>query len=324
MAGWVRSICVKRATAILFGLLVAGCDGRDTDKVWLGYAEGDRVVAAATGPGWITALPVVKGQSIKTGDLLFQLDDTREKATVEQAQARAIEARARLENLLIGLRPEEIAALEAQLADAEAARSFAEREFRRQSELQRSVAGNRRQLEQAESAVSSARAHVAEIQARIAVGRLPARADEIAAARAVVVQSDAALAEASWQLDQRRIQARVAGRVELLPHQPGEYVLAGAPVVALLPPENIHVRIFVPEAARATLKIGDQLALSCDGCPPDMVGQIDFIATEAEFTPPVIYSLEARQKLVWQVRLTPPTGHRLLPGQPVQARRKLS
>jgi HlyD family secretion protein len=94
---------------------------------------------------------------------------------------------------------------------------------------------------------------------------------------------------------------------------------AGAPVISLLPPGNIFVRFFVPEPDLARVHLGDQVAIRCDNCPADLVGTISFIAPQAEYTPPVIYSDENRAKLVYQVEARPPPARAgaINPGQPV-------
>ena len=101
--------------------------------------------------------------------------------------------------------------------------------------------------------------------------------------------------------------------------RPGETLEAGAPVVSLLPPENIFVRFFVAETSLAHVHIGDTVALTCDNCPPDLVGTVSFISPQAEYTPPFIYSESTRAKFVFLAEARPkPDQARLFnPGQPV-------
>ena len=97
---------------------------------------------------------------------------------------------------------------------------------------------------------------------------------------------------------------------------------AGAPVVSLLPPQNILVRFFVPEAVLSSVHRGDQLALLCDGCPRDLAATISFVSPQAEYTPPVIYSQSSRAKLVYliEARPSPVQAALLNPGQPIEVR----
>jgi len=121
-----------------------------------------------------------------------------------------------------------------------------------------------------------------------------------------------------WQLDQRTVRAPADALVEDTVRKAGEWVGAGGIVISLLPAENIKVRFFVPEPELSAIRLGQRLALRCDGCPPDMAATIRYVAPQAEFTPPVIYSVGSREKLVYMVEampIDPPL--RLKPGQPV-------
>ena len=127
---------------------------------------------------------------------------------------------------------------------------------------------------------------------------------------------------AEWHLAQRTVTAPVGGRVADVLAQPGETMAAGAPVVSILPPENIFVRFFVPEAALSGLHRGDPVAFSCDGCRPSLTGTVSFISPTAEYTPPVIYSESSRTKLVYRIEARPPPDQAALinPGQPIDVR----
>jgi len=99
----------------------------------------------------------------------------------------------------------------------------------------------------------------------------------------------------------------------------GEWVPAGAPVVSLLPPANVKVRFFVPEPRLGSVTVGQKVALACDGCAAPIAGTVSFIAPQAEYTPPVIYSKDSRAKLVFLVeaRPAPEDAVKLHPGQPI-------
>jgi HlyD family secretion protein len=99
--------------------------------------------------------------------------------------------------------------------------------------------------------------------------------------------------------------------------RPGEVVTAGRPVLSLLPPGNVKLRFYVPEAMLPKVAIGDPVRVSCDGCAADLAARITFIARSAEFTPPVIYSQEERSKLVFLVEARPEKPDSLRVGQPV-------
>jgi len=61
------------------------------------------------------------------------------------------------------------------------------------------------------------------------------------------------------------------------------------------------------------------VTISCDGCKP-LKAKISFIAAREEFTPPVIFSVENREKLVFKLEARAEGGLALNPGQPVEVR----
>ena len=98
----------------------------------------------------------------------------------------------------------------------------------------------------------------------------------------------------------------------------GEYANAGVPVISVLPPQNVFVRFFIPEPEVANLKLGARVHISCDGCAPDLTGIIGFIAAQSEFTPPVIYSVGNRERLVFKAEARVMGGLPLRPGVPAE------
>ncbi|MBX9746755.1 MAG: HlyD family secretion protein, partial [Hyphomonadaceae bacterium] len=114
--------------------------------------------------------------------------------------------------------------------------------------------------------------------------------------------------------------APVSGTIERIFHRPGEVVPAGQPIVALLPPDNMKVRFFAPQDALSRLPVGTRVLVSCDRCETPALARVSFVAREPQFTPPVIYSLEERAKLVFLVEARLYTPSPIRPGMPVDVR----
>lgn len=142
-------------------------------------------------------------------------------------------------------------------------------------------------------------------------------------AQAAYRQADAQLGAAQTRLDRRKLASPVAGVVQQIYFRPGETVPASRPIMAVLPPGNIKVRFFIPERMLARIAIGDEVRVTCDGCANNIVAPVTFISRNAEFTPPVIYSLEERSKLVYLVEARPAQTEMLRVGQPVSVELKL-
>ncbi len=111
--------------------------------------------------------------------------------------------------------------------------------------------------------------------------------------------------------------APVAGTVQQIYFREGETVGAQRPVLSIMPPGNMKIRFFVPETELPKLAIGDEVRVTCDNCAPDLTARIYFIATQAEYTPPVIYSLDERHKLVYLIQARPSRPDALRVGQPI-------
>jgi HlyD family secretion protein len=136
-------------------------------------------------------------------------------------------------------------------------------------------------------------------------------------AEAALRTAQARLNSAQTRLARRKVFSPVAGTVQQIYYRAGELVPAGKPIVAILPPGNLKVRFFVNEAILPTLKIGDPVIISCGGCESGITAKISFISRTSEFTPPVIYSMEERSKLVFMIEARPEKPERLRVGQPV-------
>jgi len=152
----------------------------------------------------------------------------------------------------------------------------------------------------------------AEVLVKKAVGTEKALDD----ARATLRSAEAKLNSAKTRLDRRERRSPVTGTVQEIYFRTGEMVDPGRPIVSILPPGNVKVRFFVPQATLPSIHIGDRVKISCDGCRKDLVARISFISATAEFTPPVIYSLEERARLVFRIEAIPERPADLRIGQP--------
>ena len=310
----------------LTGLLLAtaalaGCS-RETPPLYQGYAEGEFVRIAAPYAGSLALLAVQRGARIESGAALFALDQDSEKAARDEAEQRLKQAGAQLENLKKGKRPTELDAILAQREQARAALKLSDADFARDEKLAQAGFISGQKLDASRTALERDRARLKELEAQLATAKLAARSDEIRAAEAALEAARAALARADWSLAQKSVKAPLAGLVQDTLYVPGEWVPAGSPVVSLLPPQNIKVRFFVPENKVGTLRPGQAVTISCDGCAAPVPATVSYIAPQAEYTPPVIYSKENRDKLVFLVeaRPAPADAVKLRPGQPVDVR----
>jgi HlyD family secretion protein len=236
--------------ALLASLLLAGC-APSGDSSYQGWVEAEQVFVSPHEIGRVETLLVREGDTVKTGDQLFTLDEELQLAELNQAQASVTNAR---------------------------------QAFDRAQLLLKTASGTQKTFEDAEATLRT---------------------------------SEARLNSSQTRLQRRKVASPATGVVQQIYFRQGEMVPAGRPVLALLPPENIKLRFFLPESMVPKIAIGDTVGVSCDGCPADMTARVSFIAQTAEFTPPVIYSLEERSKLVFLVEARPENPAALRVGQPL-------
>ena len=187
---------------------------------------------------------------------------------------------------------------EKNLAQANASLNFSTATFQRRKELRTSPSGviSAQDLDQAQAQLDADTAQVAARQA--------------------------ALDKAKWSLDQKQQFAPADAQVHDTLYRQGEFVAAGNPVVVLLPPENLKVRFFVPQELLPQIKIGQTVSIQCDGTPRTINATVNYISTQAEYTPPVIYSRETRANLVFMIeaKISAADAADVRPGQPADVR----
>ena len=289
---------------------------------WSGYVEAEYLYLSSPIGGRIDRLAVAAGQQVAANTVLFELDKEAEEANREEIAARLIAAKAQAQNTNKGRRQDELAITQAQLSTAQAQATLAQSDLQRQQQLVSQGFISKAKLDDALTQVKLTQARVQELSAALQVAKLPARIDERAAAEANADAALQALRQANWRSGQKSQTAPVAGQIAEVFFRAGEVVAAGQPVLSLLPPANVKLRFFVPEGEIATLKIGQSVQIACDQCGAGIKANITRISTQAEYTPPVIYSNSQRAKLVFMVEAKPDaTSTNLHPGQPVDVKR---
>jgi HlyD family secretion protein len=237
------------AAACLLALTLAGCNQKD--PVYQGWIEANLIFVAPDEVGRVQTLKVREGDTIKTGELLFTVDDDLQQAELAQVKASLVNA---------------------------------QQTFDRASQLAKTGSGTQKDLDAAVAVLRDAQARLNSSQTRLA---------------------------------RRTVYSPVTGTIQEVYYRPGEMVPSSRPVVSILPPGNIKVRFYVPQTVLHSIDYGDTVKVGCDGCAGDLTARISFIAKQSEFTPPVIYSLEERSKLVFLVEALPEKPGALRVGQPV-------
>jgi HlyD family secretion protein len=298
----------------LIGALLSGCDG--PGPLAVGYVEGEYVLLAPIEVAQIITVDVRRGDRVAPGQPLVHLDTSDTDIAIADAEAALAVTERQRSDLLFGERPEEIAVVEAALQSALANAAETARVLKRQADLLARGIAPQADYDVAVTKNLQAEAEVAKFQADLAVARLPARPEAIKAAEAQVDRARAGLLSAQLRAERRTLSIPKAGTVVDIIRNPGEVAGPQAPVLSILPEGAVKLRVYVAETDFARLSIGTRFLVNCDGCGDGMAATVSYISDQPEFTPPVIYSLENRQKLVYLVEARPdPESVALKPGQ---------
>ncbi|MFZ5719313.1 MAG: HlyD family secretion protein [Pseudomonadota bacterium] len=301
------------AAVIVGGLILI--PRMDQTHTLSGYVEGEPLYFAAPVAGTVRSLAVARGQEVAAGQPLFVIDPAQVRAQADQAAAEAAAAAAQAEDARRGQRPTELAVFDANIAAAEARARDAHADLRRIEPLVSQGWYAPARLDDARAAAQAADAQVRAARKQRDAAALGAREGQVRAADARVLQTTAAVEGAQARLADLAPRAPSKARVEDVFFHPGEWAPANQPILSLLPDARIKVRFFVPERELSAYRVGRTVRFSCDGCPEGLTARIEFVSPRPEFTPPVIYSREARDRLVYMVEARPTV--RLNPGQPV-------
>ncbi|MDQ0563666.1 HlyD family secretion protein [Rhizobium mesoamericanum] len=308
-------IVVIVAAAVLAALPFLFSD--NTQRAYQGWVEADTLFIGADTSGRVVKLDVAEGQAVAPGAPLFSLDSQSEEAAVGAARASLARLQAELELAEAKQkRPEEIDMLHASEREAVARLELASQDLDRTRVLVERGTATKATLDTATATEAANRAVLDNVRSQITLANLPARIETLRQSREAVAAAKADLASAEAALARRFVSAPATGSIETIYYRTGEVVPAGRPIVALLPPKNIRIRFFVPETEIALLSLGQSIRVACNNCQPTDA-KISFIAKTVEYTPPVIYSLEERAKLVYRIEATPTDPNALRPGQPV-------
>ncbi|GAA3856160.1 HlyD family secretion protein [Celeribacter arenosi] len=285
--------------------------------VYDGYVEGDFVYAAAASGGRIEEIAAIEGQDVFSGALLFTLEDAQAQAGLRAAEAQFAQAQAELDNLTTGARDAEAEVIRAQLTQARVALDIAQTRLERSSALLSRGSIPQAQVDDQQAAVDEASAQVARLEAELRVAELPARDAQRRAGEAAVAAARAQLDIARETLADRKVFAPVTGRIDRVYFEAGEVTGAGAPVMSILQPDAMTALFFVPEAERADIKPNDMVLLTCEGCGEGIEARVTRLASDPQYTPPILYTRDERGRLVYRVEAEVLEPTAVLPGQPV-------
>lgn len=311
-----------KTTALLFLVplfIFNGCQKSDT-QIFSGYAEGEFVNVSSTQSGKLDKLFIKRGDKVALNANLFALECDSELLALKQDTEDLAAAEATLRDYQKGSRPEEINVIEAQLSQANANADNSAKQLSRNKALYPSNAISKNQLDDSEALAKATEAKVKELQNALSVAKLAKRSDQISAQKARIGQLKALVAQAQWRVNEKSVKSRYDALVFDTLYREGEWVNTGGIIARLLPPENIKIRFFVPQKVAESLQIGHDVSIISRSDGKQIAAKVTYVSPEAEFTPPIIYSNETKDKLTYMIEAYPQKidAPKLHPGQPVE------
>ena len=295
--------------ALLLGAIILFGPRLKPTPMLSGYVEGEQLYLAAPISGQLTQVLVQRGDLAKAGAPLFVVDTRTLAAQRAQAGGQVAQASSAIQAAQ---------ATQAQLAaQVSAARANAAEADKEDARAARLIALGHGAISQQDADKAHATALAARAQLAAAERQAAAASAQIGAAGGQLGQAEGAREDAAARLTQAAPTAPTAARVEDVFFQVGEWAAANQPILSLLPDDRVRLRFFAPEREVARYRVGRQVRFSCDGCAKDLTAGINFVRPRPELTPPVIYSLRSRVRLVVLVEARPVHPERLTPGLPV-------
>jgi HlyD family secretion protein len=309
-------------TFLLFLLsvwILTGCK-KDEPTTFQGYVEGEYVNIASSQSGRLDKLFVTRGENIKADAPLFVLDCENETAQLHQNESELASAQAVLNDMQKGSRTEELDVIKAKLTQAKADADNFQVQLIRNQELYKANALSKEALDNTTASAHRSAALVNELQNSLKVAQIGDRKDRIEAQKAKIAQIQALITQTTWKLGEKARKAPSESIVFDTLYREGEFVPTGGIVVRLLPPQNRKIRFFVPQNIAEKLTVNQNLTIVSRSDGKKLSAHVTYISTEAEYTPPIIYSNETKEKLTYMIEAYPSRENAPLlhPGQPVE------
>lgn len=307
---------IRRIIIIALTSLMLSCWKSAPDH-YQGYVEGELAFLSSPFGGTLFKLQVKRGQAVKKGDLIFALDPNPEALQIKQNQAEVLQAEKVHQDLKNPRRTPEIAAIKAEIEQIDAKIKLAQVQVQRFRQLYEKNASSKDALDRVVSQLEELQHAKEERLSNFQLANQGSRKEQIDAQLAQVQAVTARLQQTQWQLAQKTVYAPADGTIFDTYYLVGEFVPNQTAVVSLLSPKELRIEFFVPAEKLATLHVQQEITFNCAGCEYDNRAIVSYISPEAEYVPPLVYSRDNYDKLVFRVKANIVSATKFKPGQPV-------
>lgn len=295
--------------------------GHTDTLVLYGNVDIRQVALAFDGSGRVAEMKADEGDIVKAGQVLATLDTQTLALQAKQAQAQINVQQQNLLRLKNGARPQELAQARSSLRAAQAEAVRAQKDLARLQGIADSTDGrgvSAQELDRARAAMQVANAQAAQQQDALRLTEIGPRQEDITAAEAQLLASEAQLELLQHQLAQGQLTAPSEAVVRSRLLEPGDMATPQKPVYALAITEPKWVRVYISEPDLGKVKPGQAARINTDSAPDQPItGKVGYISSVAEFTPKSVQTEELRTSLVYEVRvIVEDPGNVLRLGQP--------
>ena len=304
---------------ITVALFASACESEPDNGRMVGLLASDRIELSAETSEPIIEVLVAEGESVTAGQILLRQDARRAMARLAEAEAAVLQSQAKLDEFVRGPRSEQIAAAHANVAGATKELEFRQSEYKRFEELHARQLASPDALDRAKAAQDAASSNEQLRHAQLQELLSGTTVEVLAQAEQAVQQAIARRDLLSVDLERHTTLAPVDGIVDSRLFELGERPAPGQAILILLPGEQPHARIYVPEESRINATIGKRATVYVDGLEQALTGRVRWVASEAMFTPYFALTERDRGHLTYEAKIDIDTdGARLPDGVPVE------
>lgn len=309
---------LKSWWVFLLCFAISGCHFHPKHR-YQGYVEGQNIYLASPFAGVVDKMYVDRGTMVKKGDLLFQLDENPQRLELQETEALLARTTFLLTDIKKPKRKAEQDIILSEIRQVEAKIHLTQLRLDRSMTLLQKKVLDRDTVDTAKDNYVQAKEALEQALSKLELARKGGRSDQVKAQKAYVDAYSAKVALAKWKIAQKKIYAPANGIIYDTYYSEGEYVAAQKPIGSLLPLNDISIAFYVPAEALARIQLQQEITFECEGCKALGEAKISYISQEVEYAPPVVYSRDNADKLVFYVRAKVKNPTQYKPGQPIIA-----
>jgi HlyD family secretion protein len=264
---------------VVLALIAFSCDNDENVDEYTGIVEGVSVKVPSLTGGKIINMNIKEGQFIEKGYLIAVVDTLELTINKEQVSAS-------LEELSVQT---EIARTNLSRTDNDY--KYVKDTYDRMNKLYKSNSIPKQSLDDVKNKFETVKSALVSAKQNL---------KSIGAKRK---QMEAQLKLIEKKINDAKINSPFAGYITSKFFEAGEAIMPMSPVVEIINTKKMETDIYVSETQLPEINLGQEVTINIDGTDKDLIGKIDWISPESEFTPKTILTPETRTSLVYAVKI---------------------